>query len=245
MKPGTLKLRIVRTEAGDAAVAKPAKDSFDTLGFLAKVGTGKTILKFQKNENVFAQGDVADTVFYVQRGKVKLTVLSEQGKEAVVAILEPGQFFGEGCLNGHRLRIATTTAMEDCTITAIAKEAMIALLHEQPKFSELFMSYLLTRNSRIEEDLIDQLFNSSERRLARLLLLLANFGKSGSPQLINPNISQETLAEMIGTTRSRVSFFMNKFRKLGFISYNGKIEVHTSLLSAVLHDKPQVERHRQ
>jgi CRP-like cAMP-binding protein len=187
-------------------VAKPAKDSFDTLGFLAKVGTGKTILKFRKNENVFAQGDVADTVFYVQRGKVKLTVLSEQGKEAVVAILEPGQFFGEGCLNGHRLRIATTTAMEDCTITAISKDAMIGLLHEQPKFSELFMSYLLTRNSRIEEDLIDQLFNSSERRLARLLLLLANFGKSRSPQLINPNISQETLAEMIGTTRSRVSF---------------------------------------
>ncbi|HTE94919.1 MAG TPA: Crp/Fnr family transcriptional regulator, partial [Bradyrhizobium sp.] len=159
-------------------MAKPAKDSFDTLGFLAKVGTGKTILKFRKNENVFAQGDVADAVFYVQSGKVKLTVLSEQGKEAVVAILEPGQFFGEGCLNGHRLRIATTTAMEDCTITAIAKDAMIGLLHEQPKFSELFMSYLLTRNSRIEEDLIDQLFNSSERRLARLLLLLANFGKS-------------------------------------------------------------------
>ena len=225
-------------------MAKPAKDSFDTLGFLAKVGTGKTILKFRKNENVFAQGDVADTVFYVQKGKVKLTVLSEQGKEAVVAILEPGQFFGEGCLNGHRLRIATTTAMEDCTITAISRDAMITLLHEQPKFSEVFMSYLLTRNSRIEEDLIDQLFNSSERRLARLLLL-ANFGKQGSPQLVSPNISQETLAEMIGTTRSRVSFFMNKFRKLGFISYNGKIEVHTSLLSAVLHDKPQVERHRQ
>jgi CRP/FNR family transcriptional regulator, cyclic AMP receptor protein len=222
-------------------VEKPARDWFDPLEFLARVGAGKTILEFHRNQTVFAQGDVADTVFYIQKGKVKLTVLSEQGKEAVVAILEPGQFFGEGCLNGHPLRIATTTAMEDCTITVIAKDAMIAMLHQEPKFSELFMSYLLTRNSRIEEDLIDQLFNSSERRLARLLLL-ANFGKAGSPQPINPNISQETLAEMIGTTRSRVSFFMNKFRKLGFISYNGKIEVHNSLLSAVLHDKPQIER---
>lgn len=224
---------------------KPARDSFDPLEFLARVGAGKTILEFHRNQTVFAQGDVADTVFYIQKGKVKLTVLSEQGKEAVVAILEPGQFFGEGCLNGHPLRIATTTAMEDCTITVIAKDAMITMLHQEPKFSELFMSYLLTRNSRIEEDLIDQLFNSSERRLARLLLLLANFGKAGSPQPINPNISQETLAEMIGTTRSRVSFFMNKFRKLGFISYNGKIEVHNSLLSAVLHDKPQIERDEQ
>jgi CRP-like cAMP-binding protein len=223
-------------------VEKPARDSFDPLEFLARVGAGKTILEFHRNQTVFAQGDAADTVFYIQKGKVKLTVLSEQGKEAVVAILQPGQFFGEGCLNGHPLRIATTTAMEDCTVTAIAKDAMIAMLHQEPKFSELFMSYLLTRNSRIEEDLIDQLFNSSERRLARLLLLLANFGKAGSPQPINPNISQETLAEMIGTTRSRVSFFMNKFRKLGFISYNGKIEVHNSLLSAVLHDKPQIER---
>jgi CRP/FNR family cyclic AMP-dependent transcriptional regulator len=223
-------------------VEEPVKDSFDPLGFLAKVGAGKAMLELHKNQNVFAQGDVADTVFYIQKGKVKLTVLSELGKEAVVAILEPGQFFGEGCLNGHKLRIATTTAMEDCTITAITKSAMIAVLHDEPKFSELFMSYLLTRNSRIEEDLIDQLFNSSERRLARLLLLLANFGKEGNPQPINPNISQETLAEMIGTTRSRVSFFMNKFRKLGFISYNGKIEVHNSLLSAVLHDKPQIER---
>jgi CRP/FNR family transcriptional regulator, cyclic AMP receptor protein len=226
----------------DAAVANPTKEPFDPVGFLAKVGAGKTIQEFHRNQNVFVQGDAADTVFYIQKGKVKLTVLSEQGKEAVVAILEPGQFFGEGCLNGHPRRIATTTAMEDCTITAIAKDAMIDLLHEEPKFSELFMSYLLTRNSRIEEDLIDQLFNSSERRLARLLLLLAHFGKQGSPQPINPNINQETLAEMIGTTRSRVSFFMNKFRKLGFISYNGKIEVHNSLLNAVLHDTPQIER---
>jgi CRP/FNR family transcriptional regulator, cyclic AMP receptor protein len=210
--------------------------------FLPKVGAGKTMLEFRKNQSIFAQGDVANTVFYIHKGRVKLTVLSEQGKEAVVAILEPGQFFGEGCMNGHPLRIATTTAMEECVITSITKEAMIAVLHEETRFSELFMAYLLTRNSRIEEDLIDQLFNSSERRLARLLLLLAHFGKEGSPQPILVDISQETLAEMIGTTRSRVSFFMNKFRKLGLISYNGKIEVHNSLLSAVLHDKPEIKR---
>jgi CRP/FNR family transcriptional regulator, cyclic AMP receptor protein len=209
--------------------------------FLAKVGAGKTILEFDKDKNVFEQGDIADTIYYIQKGKIKLTVLSDQGKEAVVAILEPGQFFGEGCLNGHKLRIATTTTMETCLITAITKPAMIAALHDEPAFSELFMTYLLTRNSRIEEDLIDQLFNSSERRLARKLLLLANFGKEGSPQPISPHVSQETLAEMIGTTRSRVSFFMNKFRKLGLINYNGHIEVNSSLLSAVLHDKPQLK----
>src|SRR6202011_4300720 len=179
-------------------------DEFDAKVFLAKVGFGKTILEFHKNQHVFEQGEVADTVFYIQKGRVKLTVMSEQGKEAVVAILEPGQFFGEGCMNGHALRISTTTAMDNCLITSITKAAMIAAIHDEPKFSELFMAYLLTRNSRIEEDLIDQLFNSSERRLARLLLLLANFGKEGSPQPISPNISQETLAEMIGTTRSRV-----------------------------------------
>src|SRR6202040_2318188 len=220
---------------------KPDKDMFDPKSFLAKVGAGKQVLEFHKNQHVFEQGDVADTVFYVQKGKVKLTVQSEQGKEAAVAILEPGQFFGEGCMNGHKLRISTTTAMEDCVITSITKEGMIAALHDEPKFSEMFMAYLLTRNSRIEEDLIDQLFNSSERRLARVLLLLANFGKEGSPQPISPNISQETLAEMVGTTRSRVSHFMNKFRKLGLIDYNGHIEVHNSLLSAVLHEKPLVK----
>jgi CRP-like cAMP-binding protein len=212
------------------------------LTFLAKVGAGKTILEFHRNQNIFLQGSAADSVFYLQKGRVKLTVISEQGKEAVVGILEPGQFFGEGCLNGHPRRLATTTAMEDSLITAITKEAMIAVLHDEPAFSELFMTYLLSRNSRIEEDLIDQLFNSSERRLARLLLLLANFGKEGAPLAISPNISQETLAEMIGTTRSRVSFFLNKFRKMGLIDYNGKIEVHASLLNAVLHDKPQIER---
>jgi CRP/FNR family cyclic AMP-dependent transcriptional regulator len=218
-----------------------ASDEFDAKGFLGKVGAGKTLLEFHKNQRIFEQGEVADTVFYIQKGRVKITVLSEQGKEAVVAILESGQFFGEGCMNGHALRIATTTAMEDCVITAITKAAMIVALRDEPKFAELFMAYLLTRNSRIEEDLIDQLFNSSERRLARLLLLLANFGKQGSSQPISPNISQETLAEMIGTTRSRVSHFMNKFRKLGLISYNGHIEVNNSLLTAVLHEKPVIK----
>ncbi len=218
--------------------------AFDPKTFLAIVGEGKTILEFRKDQIVFAQGDAADTVFYIQKGRVKVIVISEQGKEAVVGIFGSGQFFGEGCMNGHSLRIATTTttAMEDCLVTAITKTAMLAVLHEQPKFSEMFMAYLLTRNSRIEEDLIDQLFNSSEKRLARLLLLLANFGKEGSPQPIIPNISQETLAEMIGTTRSRVSFFMNKFRKLGFIGYNGRIEVNSSLLNAVLYDKPEIKR---
>jgi CRP-like cAMP-binding protein len=215
---------------------------FDPKEFLAQVGEGKTILEFRKDSVVFAQGDAANTVFYILKGRVKVIVISEQGKEAVVGILEPGQFFGEGCMNGHSLRIATTIAMEECLITVITKAAMLAALHDQPKFSELFMAYLLTRNSRIEEDLIDQLFNSSEKRLARLLLLLANFGKEGTPQPISPNISQETLAEMIGTTRSRVSFFMNKFRKLGLISYNGKIEVNSSLLNAVLYDKPEITR---
>jgi CRP/FNR family cyclic AMP-dependent transcriptional regulator len=219
-----------------------APKSFDPRLFLAKVGDGKSVLKFEKSDVVFSQGNVADTVFYIQKGRIKVLVVSEQGKEAVVGILEPGQFFGEGCLNGHPLRISTTTAMEACVITSITKAAMLSALKSEPKFSELFMAYLLSRNSRIEEDLIDQLFNSSEKRLARLLLLLANFGKDGTPQPITTQVSQETLAEMIGTTRSRVSFFMNKFRKLGFISYNGKIEVHNSLLNAVLYDKPEIKR---
>ena len=218
------------------------KNSFDPLAFLAKVGTGKTISVYRKDQIIFSQGEVADTIFYIQKGGVKVVVLSDQGKEAVVGILEPGQFFGEGCMNGHSVRIATSTATEESLITSISKSAMIAVLHDEPKFSELFVAYLLTRNSRVEDDLIDQLFNSSEKRLARLLLLLAKFGKEGSPTPISPSISQETLAEMIGTTRSRVSFFMNKFRKLGLISYNGKIEVHNSLLDAVLREKPQLQR---
>jgi CRP/FNR family transcriptional regulator, cyclic AMP receptor protein len=223
-------------------MANTENGSFDPQAFLAKVGTGKTISVYRKDQIVFSQGEVADTIFYLQKGGVKVVVLSDQGKEAVVGILEPGQFFGEGCMNGHSLRIATSTATEESLITAITKSAMIATLHDEPKFSELFVAYLLTRNSRVEDDLIDQLFNSSEKRLARLLLLLAKFGKEGSPEPISPNISQETLAEMIGTTRSRVSFFLNKFRKLGFISYNGKIEVHGSLLDAILHDKPRLQR---
>src|SRR5213080_2687461 len=223
-------------------VKKTRKTAFDPKTFLAKVGDGKTILKYQKDQIAFSQGDVADAVFYIQKGKIKLTVVSERGKEAVVAILGPSHFFGEGCLNGHPLRIATTGAVDgDCVITRLEKATMIATIHDEPEFSELFMSYLLTRNSRIEEDLIDQLFNSSEKRLARLLLLLANFGKEGRPEPIVGKFSQETLAEMIGTTRSRVSFFMNKFRKLGFIAYNGKLEVHNSLLNVVLHDKPEIK----
>jgi CRP-like cAMP-binding protein len=215
---------------------------FDPQDFVAKLGAGKAILKFSKDAVIFAQGDVADSVLYIQEGRVKVTVLSEQGKEAVVGILQPKQFFGEGCLNGQSVRISTTIAMQDCVITSIAKTAMVQTLHSQPAFADLFIGYLLTRNSRIEEDLIDQLFNSSEKRLARLLLLLANFGNDGGPQPISAHVSQETLAEMIGTTRSRVSFFMNKFRKLGLINYNGRIEVHRSLLNAVLYDKPEISR---
>jgi CRP/FNR family cyclic AMP-dependent transcriptional regulator len=219
---------------------RKGKLSFDPKRFLAKVGKGKTISKYRKDQIIFSQGQVADAIFYIQQGKVKLTVVSEQGKEAVVAILEPGQFFGEGCLNGHPLRMGSTRAMDECVITRLEKATMIATIHNEPEFSELFMTYLLTRNSRIEEDLIDQLFNSSEKRLARLLLLLANFGKEGKPEPIVGKFSQETLAEMIGTTRSRVSFFMNRFRKLGFIEYNGQIEVHNSLLNVVLFDRPEI-----
>jgi CRP-like cAMP-binding protein len=222
-------------------VRKRRKATFDPKIFLAQAGEGRSISKYRKGQIIFSQGQVADAVFYVQQGKVKLTVVSEQGKEAVIAILGPGHFFGEGCLNGHPLRIGTTRAIDESVITRLEKAAMIATIHNESAFSELFMSYLLTRSSRIEEDLIDQLFNSSEKRLARLLLLLANFGKEGRPEPIVGKYSQETLAEMIGTTRSRVSFFMNKFRKLGFIEYNGKLEIHNSLLNVVLHDKPEIK----
>ena len=209
---------------------------FSPKSFLTKVGSGKTILKSQKNHIIFSQGDVADAVFYVQSGKVKLTVVSQQGKEAVVAILEPASFFGEACLAGESLRMATTTALENSTIVRIEKQAMMDVLHKEPAFSELFMGYLLSRNIRIQEDLVDHLFNSSEKRLARVLLLLAHFGKDKQPEAAIAKISQETLAEMVGTTRSRVSFFLNKFRKLGFIEYNGELHVHSSLLNVVLHD---------
>ena len=223
-------------------LVKSAKRKFDPQAFLAKVGTGKTIQKYRKNRIIYAQGEEADRIFYIQSGKVKVTVVSEQGKEAVVSILDPAQFFGEGCLNGQALRIGTARAMEECLITSITRKAMLAALRKEPIFSELFMTFLVTRSNRIEEDLIDQLFNSSEKRLARLLLLLANFGKNRKPTPIDASINQGTLAEMIGTTRPRVSYFLNKFRKLGLISYNGKIEVHRSLLNAVLYEKPQLQR---
>jgi CRP-like cAMP-binding protein len=214
---------------------------FDPAAFLGRADAGKTIEKYEKNQKIFSQGDIADAVFFIRKGKVKITVLSEHGKEAVVGIFGEGQFFGEACLEGAKLRTSTSHAMEECLITAIAKTTMLAALAAEPKFSAFFITYLLTRNSRIEDDLIDQLFNSSERRLARLLLLLANFGKEGAGEPIAVTLSQETLAEMIGTTRSRVSFFMNKFRKKGFIDYNGKIEVHRSLLDAVLREKPHID----
>jgi CRP-like cAMP-binding protein len=229
------------SEEKGVVVKKRSKASFDPKIFLAKVGEGKTISQYRKDQIIFSQGQVADAVFYIQQGRIKLTVVSEQGREAVVAILGPGHFFGEGCLNGQPLRIATTVAIDECVITRLERATMIATIHNEPEFSELFMSYLLSRNSRIEEDLIDQLFNSSEKRLARLLLLLANFGKEGKPEPIVGKFSQETLAEMIGTTRSRVSFFMNKFRKLGFIEYNGKLEVHNSLLNVILYDNPEIK----
>jgi CRP/FNR family cyclic AMP-dependent transcriptional regulator len=216
--------------------------TFDPEAFLGRAEIGKTIETYEKNQKIFGQGDVADSVFFIRKGKVKITVLSEHGKEAVVAILTEGQFFGEGCLDKMEVRTATSHAIEECVITSITKAAMLATLQAEPKFSEFFTAYLLSRNSRIEDDLIDQLFNSSERRLARLLLLLANFGQEGvGVRPVPITLSQETLAEMIGTTRSRMSFFMNKFRKKGFISYNGKIEVYGSLLDAVLHDKPQIK----
>jgi len=218
-----------------------SKQSFDPKTFLAHVGDGRSISKYGKDRTVFAQGEPADAVFFVQKGKVKVTVVSEQGKEAVVAILGTNDFFGEGCLAGQARRISTVAAMTDSTIVRLDKAAIVRVLHEEPAFSEMFISHLLSRAIRVEADLVDQLFNSSEKRLARLLLLLANFGKEGKPEPVIAKISQETLAEMIGTTRSRVSFFMNKFRKLGFIKYNGGIEVHSSLLNVVLHDQPQIK----
>jgi CRP-like cAMP-binding protein len=225
-----------------AAVKTPISSEFDGQYFLAVPGAGKATSDYRKNQQIFCQGEQADVVCYILSGRVKLTVLSEQGKEAVVGLLEPGQFFGEACLSGHPLRTATTTAMEDCRIVAINKSTMLGLLRDDADFAEFFMAHLLSRNSRIEEDLIDQLFNSSEKRLARLLLILAHFGEEGMSRPIDIDISQETLAEMIGTTRSRVSFFMNKFRKLGFVSYDGHIQVHSSLLDAVLNEKAQLQR---
>jgi CRP/FNR family transcriptional regulator, cyclic AMP receptor protein len=220
------------------------KSLFDPALFLATVDGGRTVSNYRKDETVFLQGDPADAVFYIQKGKVKITVLSEQGKEAVVAVLGPDEFCGEGCLAGQPRRIATASAMTECKVMRLEKATMVRVLHDEPAFSEMFVSHLLARSIRVEEDLVDQLFNSSEKRLARALLLLANFGKEGRPEPIIAKVSQETLAEMIGTTRSRVSFFMNKFRRLGFIDYNGHLEIHSSLLSVVLHDRPQIAADR-
>ena len=221
---------------------RKAKLPFDPKAFLSKINGGRAISEYRKDKTIFRQGDPSDAVFYIQSGKVKTTVVSEAGKEAVVALLGTGDFFGEGCLTGQPQRLATVSALTECVIVRISKTDITRVIHEEPAFAELFISHLLARNSRVEEDLVDQLFNSSEKRLARTLLLLANFGKEGRPEPIIAKVSQETLAEMIGTTRSRVSFFMNKFRKLGLIDYNGSIEVHSSLLNVVLHDQPQLRR---
>src|SRR5271167_4658695 len=221
---------------------RKGKLPFDPKVFLSKVNGGRAISNYRKDQIVFRQGDPADAVFYIQSGKVKKTVISEQGKEAVVALLGSGDFFGEGCLAGEALRLSTVSALTKCVIARISKADITRVIHEEPAFAELFIAHLLARNGRVEEDLIDQLFNSSEKRLARTLLLLANFGKEGRPEPIIAKVSQETLAEMIGTTRSRVSFFMNKFRKLGFISYNGTMQIHSSMLNVVLRDQPQIKR---
>jgi CRP/FNR family transcriptional regulator, cyclic AMP receptor protein len=213
------------------------KRDFDPNTFLATIGEGRKFVLFPKKQTIFAQGDFADAVFYIQDGKVRLTVVSETGKEATLGILGEGEFFGEGGLAGQPLRMGSATAMTDCQLLQIDRKAMTLALHREHTFSDLFVAYLLTRNIRYEEDLVDQLFNSSEKRLARILLLLAHFGKDGVPETVIPKISQETLAEMIGTTRSRVSFFMNRFRKLGFVDYGESgLQVHSSLLNIVLHD---------
>jgi CRP/FNR family transcriptional regulator, cyclic AMP receptor protein len=217
-------------------LAKKGRD-VDTKSFLATIGAGKKDMVLSKKQTVFTQGDAADSVFYIQEGKVRLTVVSKAGKEATLGILSDGEFFGEGSLAGQALRMGSATTMTDCELLRIDKKAMIQALHREHGFSDMFVAYLLARNIRYEEDLVDQLFNSSEKRLARVLLLLAHFGKEGIPETVIPKISQETLADMIGTTRSRVSFFMNRFRQLGFVDYGGDgLPVHSSLLSVVLHD---------
>jgi CRP/FNR family transcriptional regulator, cyclic AMP receptor protein len=224
------------------AKAVQKKQPFNVETFLTTVDGGRTIAKYRKGQMVYRQGDPADAVFYVEEGKVKVCIVNELGKEAVVAIHDKGDFFGEGCLLGQLLRLATVATMTECAIMRIDKPSMVRVLHDEPEFSERFMAFLLARNARVEEDLVDQLFNSSEKRLARTLLLMANFGKEGRPERVIAKISQATLADMIGTTRSRVNAFMNKFRKLGFIKYNGDLEVHNSLLSMVLHEAPEIRR---
>ena len=219
-----------------------ASGSFDAKSFIARVGERRSIVQYGKDQTVFSQGEPADAVFYIQKGKVKVTAFSSQGKEAVIAILGSGDFFGEGCLAGQPRRIATVATIAESVIVRIEKAAVVRLVRDETAFSEMFIAHLLGRTIRVEEDLVDQLFNSSEKRLARLLLLLANFGTDGKPEPGIARISQETLAAMIGTTRARVSFFMNKFRRLGFIDYNGGIEVHSSLLNVILHDQPQTKK---
>ena len=230
--------RISATAQNSTRVRRGSKigREFDPRAFLATIGEGRKAMLFQKKQTIFAQGDRADAVFYLQTAKVKLTVVSKTGKEATIGILSDGSFFGEGSLAGPPLRMGSAAAMTDCAVMRIDKKAMVDVLHREHELSDLFVAYLLACNVRYEEDLVDQLFNSSEKRLARVLLMLAHFGKDGVPEIVIPKISQESLAEMIGTTRSRVSFFMNRFRKLGFIHYNGGLEVHSSLLSVVLHD---------
>jgi CRP/FNR family cyclic AMP-dependent transcriptional regulator len=217
-----------------AAAKKRRK--FDLHTFLSTIDGGRTIAQFPKKETFFVQGDSSDAVFYIQKGRVKLTVVAKNGKEATIGILSEGDFFGESCLGGQHLRMCSAAAMTDCVVMRIDKKSMMDVIHRERAFSDMFVAYLLTRNIRYEEDLVDQLFNSSEKRLARILLLLAHFGKDGKPEVAIPKISQETLAEMVGTTRGRVNFFMNRFRKLGFVRYNGELEVHSSLLNVVLHD---------
>ena len=217
-------------------MTKKSRRKFDFESFITSAGLGKTFTKFPKKSTIFSQGDKASSVFYIQSGKIKLTVLSDQGKEAVVSILEAGYFFGEQCLTGQLVRTTTATVLEDATVLRIAQQTMVKILRDEPSFTEVFLRYLLSHSLRVEEDLVDQLFNSSEKRLARVLLLLANFGKKGKVQPALPHVSQNMLADMIGTTRPRVNYFMNKFRKLGFVDYNGTLRVHSSLLNVILHD---------
>jgi CRP/FNR family cyclic AMP-dependent transcriptional regulator len=227
---------------GDDMATKPKKLVFNVKTFLSTLGTGRTITAYRKNEKIFSQGDPADAVFYIQEGQVKVCIISDLGKEAVVALHRKGDFFGEGCLSGQPLRLGTVAAMIDSVIMRLDKASIVKVLHDEPKFSEAFIAHLLARNARVEEDLLDQLFNSSEKRLARVLLLMANFGKEGKPEPVIAKVSQETLAQIVGTTRSQVSTFMNKFRQLGFIKYNGGLEVHNSLLNVILHDNPELRR---
>jgi len=226
---------------GKAKVVSKKSPTRSAESLSAPIGKGRSITKYLKNQVIFSQGDVADAVFHIQKGKLKVTVVSDRGKEAVSGILGPNEFFGEACMTGQLSRLATVSAMTEAVVERIEKSTMIRMVQEQPTFSQMFINHILKRTIRVEADLVDQLFNSSERRLARLLLLLANYGGDGKPEPIIAQISQETLAEMIGTTRSRVSFFMNRFRKMGFISYNGHIEVHKSLLNLVLHEQPHIK----